>query len=373
MMKILVLFCRIIVGSLFIFSGVIKANDTIGFSYKLSEYFTVFGLDFLMPFAVFLSFSITIFEIFIGCLLISGKKRNFTSWSLLIMILFFTFLTFYSAYFNKVTDCGCFGDAIKLTPWESFIKDIILLFCILIIFFNQHLIIPFPDFSRSVTINKINWIILGLSIAFPFYTYNYLPVKDFRPYAINKNIKEGMKTCYELGLPCTEEVTIYIVKDKNTGEMLRMDSNEWSQKMDQYDFVSATEDVKIITKGYEPPIHDFSIELNGYDITDSILESNIVYLFICYDITKSSDKNISFINKFYENCQKDQITFIGVSASSYTSTNNFSNKYNIMFDYAFSDETALKTIIRSNPGLIKIEKGQVTEKWHYNNFGDLIK
>lgn len=372
-MRILVFICRFLVGFLFVFSGVIKANDTIGFSYKLAEYFTVFGIDFLIPLALFLSFGITIFEIFLGCLLISGKKIKFTSWSLLIMILFFTFLTFYSAYFNKVTDCGCFGDAIKLTPWESFTKDIILLFLIVIIFFNQILITPLADFSRKITIDRINWIILIFSVGFPFYTYNYLPVKDFRPYAVNKNIKEGMKTCYELGLPCTEEVAIYLVKDKKTGDLLKMDSNEWLQAMDQYEFVNTTEDVHVITKGYEPPIHDFSIEFNGYDITDSILESRVVYLVVCYDINKVNDKNISLLNKLYENCKKDNITFLGISASSYTSISDFASKYNIMFDYAFADETTLKTIIRSNPGLIRLDSGEVTSKWHYNNFDDLIK
>ena len=135
-MKILVGISRIVVGILFIFSGLIKLNDPIGFSFKLQDYFApgVLDLEFLIPYSLLLAIFIVIFEVLLGVMLLVGYLRKFTVWSLLLMIVFFTFLTFYSAYFNKVTDCGCFGDAIKLTPWESFTKDVILLVFILILF-----------------------------------------------------------------------------------------------------------------------------------------------------------------------------------------------------------------------------------------------
>jgi uncharacterized membrane protein YphA (DoxX/SURF4 family) len=124
-MKYLVIFSRFIVGVLFIISGLIKANDPLGFSYKLEEYFAVFGWDFFKPMALSLSVAITVFEIICGVAVLIGSRMRLFAWLLLLMILFFTFLTFYSAYFNKVTDCGCFGDALHLTPWQSFSKDII--------------------------------------------------------------------------------------------------------------------------------------------------------------------------------------------------------------------------------------------------------
>ena len=138
MIKIIAHIFRYFVGFLFIFSGLIKLNDPIGFSFKLEEYFgpTVFNLDFLIPIVLPMAIFIVILEVVLGIFLIIGFKKKFTLWSLLLMIIFFTFLTWYSAYFNKVTDCGCFGDAIKLTPWESFTKDVVLLVMIGFIFFT---------------------------------------------------------------------------------------------------------------------------------------------------------------------------------------------------------------------------------------------
>mgnify|MGYP003310763563 FL=1 len=148
-MKIITFIFRYFVGSLFIFSGLIKLNDPIGFSFKLEEYFgpTVFDIDFLIPLVLPMAIFIVIFEVVLGVFLILGYKKEFTIWSLLLMIIFFTFLTWYSAYFNKVTDCGCFGDAIKLTPWESFTKDVILLIMIAFLFFKKDLLKPLLNSS----------------------------------------------------------------------------------------------------------------------------------------------------------------------------------------------------------------------------------
>src|SRR5690606_22005492 len=138
-MKILVGIIRIFVGVLFIISGFVKLNDPLGFSYKLQEYFSaqVLNLEFLIPFSLVLAIMLVVFELVLGIMLLIGYLPKFTTWSLLIMIVFFTFLTFYSAYFNKVTDCGCFGDAMPLTPWQSFTKDVVLLVLILFLFFNR--------------------------------------------------------------------------------------------------------------------------------------------------------------------------------------------------------------------------------------------
>ena len=143
-MKYLIHISRIFVGGLFIFSGLIKLNDPIGFSFKLEEYFgaTVLDLPFFIPYALIIAVFVVVFEVLLGVFLLIGYKPKFTVWSLLGMIIFFTFLTFYSAYYNKVTDCGCFGDAIKLTPWESFTKDIILLVFIIVLFLGVKHIKP---------------------------------------------------------------------------------------------------------------------------------------------------------------------------------------------------------------------------------------
>ena len=136
-MKTLSWISRMLVGALFIVSGLIKANDAVGFSYKLVEYFTVFETPWFNDYAVLIAAFVCILEIILGVAVIFGTRMVTVAWLLLLMIVFFTFLTFYSAYFNKVTDCGCFGDALKLTPWESFTKDLVLLFFVLIIFFDR--------------------------------------------------------------------------------------------------------------------------------------------------------------------------------------------------------------------------------------------
>ena len=192
MIKIIVHLFRYFVGALFIFSGLIKLNDPIGFSFKLEEYFgpTVFDLDFLIPIVLPMAIFIVIFEVILGIFLIIGFKKEFTLWSLLLMIIFFTFLTWYSAYFNKVTDCGCFGDAIKLTPWESFSKDVILLIMIAFLFVKKDLVNPILNLN-------VQKLIIGTSLLICFYiTYfvlNHLPILDFRAYKIGDNIIENMR------------------------------------------------------------------------------------------------------------------------------------------------------------------------------------
>src|SRR5690606_21207084 len=191
-MKILIGFARIVVGLLFIFSGLIILNDPVGFSFKLQDYFApeVLNLEFLMPYALILAIFLVIIEVVLGVSLLLGYLRSFTLWMLLLMIVFFTFLTFYSAYFNKVTDCGCFGDAIPLTPWQSFWKDVILLVLILILFAGKKYIRPLMTTNiRSLVVMLTFVVCLGIA----YYVLQHLPIIDFRPYKIGANIAEGMR------------------------------------------------------------------------------------------------------------------------------------------------------------------------------------
>ena len=200
-MKYLVGISRIIVGVLFIISGLIKLNDPVGFSFKLKDYFApeVLDLGFLVPYALLIAIFVVIFEVLLGVALLLGYLKKFTLWALLLMIVFFTFLTFYSAYFNKVTDCGCFGDAIKLTPWESFTKDIVLLILILILFVGRKYIQPFfTKGIRSILIFASFVFCLGIT----YYVLLHLPIIDFRPYKIGANIKEGMTVPEDAPGPC---------------------------------------------------------------------------------------------------------------------------------------------------------------------------
>ena len=178
-MKVLVGVSRIFVGVLFIISGLIKLNDPVGFSFKLGDYFApeVLNLPFLEPYALVIAVLVVILEVLLGVMLIVGYAKKFTLWSLLLMIVFFTFLTFYSAYFNKVTDCGCFGDALKLTPWESFSKDVVLLILILFLYNGSRYIQPF--FSKGVRSISV-FISLILCLWLGLHVLEHLPVIDFR-------------------------------------------------------------------------------------------------------------------------------------------------------------------------------------------------
>ncbi len=360
-MKYIVTICRFLVGTLFIISGLIKANDALGFSYKLAEYFEVFGMEWLKPASLALAMLICIFEVLCGVTTITGTWPKATAWALTLMIVFFTFLTFYSAYFNKVTDCGCFGDALKLTPWGSFTKDIVLLVLILPIFLHRNHIQSFLSPKADT------YIVLGTTLIitwFTLYTYKHLPVIDFRPYAIGKNIQEGMKLPPDA---IKDSIAMVFIYEKG-GQRFEFSPAEIGKADSTFTFVDRID--KVVRKGDLPPIHDFSISKDGSDYTEDILDKEgYTFLLICYNIN-NTDKDVfaQKINSFTAACDKAQIPFIGISASVNTEVETFRHEVQAAFDFYTADETTLKTIIRSNPGLVLLKKGTVVGKWHFNDF-----
>lgn len=362
-MKYLVGFSRIIVGVLFIISGFIKLNDPVGFSFKLEEYFSqgVLDLPFLEPYALAISIFVVIFEVLLGVMLLVGFRVKFTMWSLLLMIVGFTFLTFYSAYFNKVTDCGCFGDAIKLTPWESFTKDIILLVFIVILFKGQRFIKPI---FGSSTKRFVTLLALLVSITYCWYVLNHLPVIDFRPYKIGANIEEGMSVPEDAPKPIYDYAWKFNVEGE---ERIIVTQGVYPQVDGEFIDVETTE----VQKGYEPPIHDFTIEKEGVDLKDSLLQVPKLVMVIAYDLRKTNEDVYSEVSRITENAKKKGYTVIGMSASNETQTQNLINSHNLNFDFYFTDETTLKTIVRSNPGFLVLQHGTIQQKVHYNDLEDL--
>lgn len=422
MIKVLEFISRVLVGSLFIVSGLIKANDPLGFSYKLEEYFAadVLNLPFFEPWALQLAIIICVVEIVLGVAVLLGSKIKLVSWSLLLMIIFFTFLTFYSAYFNKVTDCGCFGDALKFTPWQSFTKDVILFFFIAIIFIRQKHITPnikredlfyfgfslffvalfsvmviswnFPIIFAIITFGVVyalknmvklpasDWIIAGaatvLSFGYSWYCVEHLPVRDFRPYAEGKSIVDGMKSCEELGLPCPKFGYNYSLKNNSTGEEKVLSDKEYLSsgiwEDSNWEIVETSEPITI-EAGYEPPVHDFNLsDVDGFEVTEDILTAEKIVLVIAYDIDKTDEGSQADLNTLLEQVQAQNIPVYGLSASNYESTDAFRHKHQIMYPYLSGDAIMLKTVIRSNPGIVVLNKGTVTGKWHYNDIPDLV-
>ncbi len=380
-MAILTHISRFLVGGLFIFSGFIKANDPVGFSYKLKEYFEVFtaavkdgNFEFFtgffegmahiaLPLAVILCAS----EIILGAMLLIGYKSNLTLWLLLGQIAFFTFLTFYSACFNKVTTCGCFGDFLVLKPWTSFWKDIVLLILITLLFAGRKNINPL---TNPLVTNTLFILALLFSLGFPIYAIRNLPPLDFRAYKIGNNIKEKMKKGE--GYQDAVIETGFIYENLKTGEKKHFDLKNypWQDTLNWKWF--ATDNVVVKEAQSPPKITDFTVNtFDGVNITDSILnDKNYSFWLIMHDInlTANNETLIAKINDFYKLATQSGYKIIALTASSAADVDKFKHTHNVLVDFAMVDGTVLKTMIRSNPGLILVKDGAVIMNWHHNNF-----
>lgn len=356
-MKYIVGLARIFVGILFIISGLVKLNDPVGFSFKLKDYFApeVLDLQFLVPYALLLAIFLVIFEVLLGVSLLLGYMKKFTLWALLLMIVFFTFLTFYSAYFNKVTDCGCFGDAIPLTPWESFTKDVVLLVLILLLFAGQKFIRPlFTSATRSLLVFAIFVVCLGIA----YYVLRHLPIIDFRPYKIGANIKEGMTIPEDAPGPVYEYAWTFNVN----GEEKTITTNG---EYPQVDGELVNTETQMIQEGYTPPIHDFTIERDGEEYTEHFLDMENLVVVVAYSLGNTEKDGYPPIKEVTDRALKNGYNVIGLSASSQEMTEALAETYKLNFKFYFCDETTLKTIVRSNPGLLELDNGTIKQKLHW--------
>jgi uncharacterized membrane protein YphA (DoxX/SURF4 family) len=351
-MKIPAQIARVIVGLLFIFSGLIKINDPVGTELKLEEYFEVFATDFsafhdlfvsLIPLALYLSVFLCAAEIVLGVALLVGYKPRTTAIMLLVIILFFTFLTFYSAYFNKVTDCGCFGDAIKLTPWTSFGKDIFLLVLILVIVYYR------KRFKANPTgIIVILSTIASLGIA--FYALRHLPPVDLLPYRVGANIPAQMKPSEPLRYKYTFE------KDGNTFEYESYPS----------DTTLKFKDMKVINEDAKPKITDYKVWNDEADFTEETFKGKKLFLILknFVDINTAAFPDIS---KLIASINDKGIDPIILTSGSSAETAQFLKEHQLSVPFYYADATVLKTISRSNPGIWLLKDGTVMGKWHYND------
>lgn len=362
-MKILTPISRIFVGILFIISGFIKLNDPLGFSYKLQEYFSpeVLNLPFLEPYALAISVFVVVFEVVLGVFLLIGYKPKFTLWSLLLMIVFFTFLTFYSAYFDKVKDCGCFGDALKLTPWESFTKDVVLLALIIIIFFGRKYITPI--FSPIVT-NSIAALSLILSLAFGYHVLMHLPSIDFRAYKIGDNLLQNMSIPPDAPKAVQEFTWTFDVD----GEQQTI-VTDGSYPNIEGTYVGV--ETRIVEEGFQPSILDFSIESEDEDFTEYYLNAERLLMLVSYNLETAEKEGLLKLKAISDEALQKGYTVIGLSASGEDVKNRIKQEYDLKFEFFICDEKALKTVVRSNPGALQLEKGTVQQKVHWNDIEDL--
>lgn len=311
---------RVIVGVLFIFSGFVKLVDPMGSQYKFEEYFSegVLNIEFLIPYALQFSIFLILVEILLGVALLVGYKSKATITSLKVIILFFLFLTWYSAYYNKVTDCGCFGDAIKLTPWQSFYKDVIL--TILIFFIGSY-----AKYIKPIRTNSLPGLVVFssfvIALIIMYVSLYHLPVVDFRAYKIGTDIKAGMQY-------------------KGDGKI--------------------------------PPIHDFMLEDEQNDLVNQILKMDKVMLVIASSLEKSEFEGFVEVKKAALSAKKKGYKVYGATASFSEIIQLTQKEYNLPFKFLFCDETTLRTMIRANPGVIILKKGVIINKKSWRDV-DAIK
>ena len=369
-MRVFYTLSRYLVGLILIFSGAIKINDPVGTQIKLEEYFSLFSTDFtsifeiLIPYALMISVFLCCLEIVIGVALIINYRMKLISKILLGLIVFFTFLTFYSAYFNKVTDCGCFGDAIKLTPWQSFYKDLILLSFSLIIYF-LHSKLRYQDgffkikiFEDNVFKNGVIIFISVISLIISYTAINFLPFIDFRPYKVGNYIPDLMQP---------SEVLKY---------SYIMEKNGRNYEFDNYpnDESFTFKEIKLLNPEAEPKISDYSLWNEDGDFTNESFLGNKLFIVI-HDVNKLGIDRRK-INEFIIKLKKlkSDINFwvepIVLTSSDSKSLSLFLDKHKISIKSIYGDVSVLKTMIRSNPGFLLMRNGTVRGKWHFNKFPD---
>ncbi|EHQ25433.1 BT_3928 family protein [Mucilaginibacter paludis] len=362
-------FCRIFVGVLFIFSGLIKANDPLGFSYKLEEYFEVFHTTFLNGLAVELAIFLCALEMFFGFALLIGAYSKKIAWGLLLLIVFFSFLTFYSAAFKVVQTCGCFGDAIVLTPWQSFSKDLVLFVLIIVIFINRDKIHPL--FKNESAEKGIIIVATILSFGVGIYTYNFLPVIDFLPYKIGANIPDEMKT--PPGAKADEYELTYHLKNKKTGETKVMTNAEYLKtaiwKDSNWQIMGEPES-RLLKKGFSPKIVDLAIsDAQGNDYTKELL-SNPFYnvIIVAYNLDKTNAEAINKLNAITLDLAKNyNIRTVLLTSNSAQDADAFSKAHHLFSEVFYADAVPLKSMVRASPGVLLLKNGTIINKWHYHS------
>lgn len=350
---------RIIVGLVFAFSGFAKGLDPLGTAYLIEEYFMIYGIDWDINSALIFSITISTSEFVIGASLLFNAHVKIFSWILSPLIVFLTFFTLYIAIYKPVSNCGCFGDVIKLTHWQTFYKNLFLIIFIYIIFiYRKDFISPFSVFGQNIIL--LFFVIIFAN--FSYYQYNHLPIIDLGKWKI------GNKMFIEDN---TEEKIYIIYKNIETGEKKEFifPDYPWNDSiwLSKWEFIDQRTEGQILNKNYD--LYIFTND--GEDITKQIIENqNPQLLFITWDIQKVSKNSFIKVKKLEEFCLKNSISIIGLSCNSNKEVNLLTTKHNIGFTFYNANDIILKTMIRSNPGLILLKDSIVLKKWHYNDFPD---
>lgn len=362
-MKFVKHFARIVVGLTFIFSGFVKGIDPLGSAYKFTDYFNAIHLEWLtwaaLPLGILLSFT----EFAIGVALLFNTFLRFFSWLALLFMVFFTGLTLWIAIENPVTDCGCFGDALVISNWETFYKNVVLILLSIIVFIYRKNMKGLPGKKAGFSLSLLSVVAYA---AIVIHSYSHLPVFDFRPFKVGVNIPDAMAVPADAPQAVYENIFHY--KNKNTGEIetFTEENYPWQDTVN-YEFHDM--ESNLVQEGYEPPIHDFRIETpEGDDILDFfIYDENYVFMLIAYDLNKTSLKPQEKINTLANWALNEGMAFICLTSSLPDESQAFAEMHGAPYEFFNTDEITLKTIVRSNPGLMVIKNGTIVAKYHYND------
>lgn len=360
MTRVFIWISRYILAITFIFSGFVKGVDPLGSAYKFGDYFMAFGLDFLMPLALPLSFVLCAAELVIGLLLLANVRIRLASWGALVFMSVFTPLTLVLAIFNPVSDCGCFGDAIILTNWETFFKNLPLLAASVFLVVKRNKLQPVMPLVWDMVVFVL---LAAISFLPSIHGYRNLPLIDFRPYSIGTNMPEAMT--YPEDAPQDEYKTLLYYQKDGVVKEFTQDNFPWQDST----WVFVDSKSVLVKQGYQLPIKDFTItDLYGWDMTDSILSYHgYTMLAVAYRLDKTNTEAVAKLNELYFKAKEQGINFFCLTSSTSEDIDRFVSATGVAFPFLQGDEIMLKTPIRSNPGLMLLDEGTIIGKWHYRN------
>ncbi len=358
------LLSRIILGMVFIFSGFVKAVDPLGSAYKFADYFIAFRLGFLefltLPIGVLLS----AFELVLGITLILGYRKRIIFWITMWFMVFFTVLTFILAIFNPVSDCGCFGDALILTNWQTFLKNLVLMVFVLILWFARK-----KESGNGPAIRE--WVVIGgffvMVSLFSIWNYRHLPLIDFRPYDVGTVISEKMEI--PEGMPMDEYRTTLIYRNRESGKSTSFTMDDYPKDTLLWEFENS--ESKLVKRGYEPPIYDFAMmDEYGNERVDEILsDRGYSLIMISHDLPEARESALAAAGDWSQlEILADDFSFYAVTSTTSSEVEAISAELGLGYRFLAADEIMLKTIVRSNPGFILLKSGAIMGKWGWRDF-----
>ncbi len=362
-MKHIITISRYLLAVVFIFSGFVKGVDPLGSAYKFHDYFMAFHLNFLDSLSLTFSFVLCAAELAIGLLLLFGVQLRLAAWGAFLFMLVFTPLTLVLAIFNPVSDCGCFGDAIHLSNWQTFYKNILFFAAALLLFIKRN---NFEEYYPKWRKYVLSGLLLVISFLPSIYGYYNLPLYDFRPYKIGVNIHNDM--IIPEGAPADEYSTLlYYQKD---GVVKEFDESNYPWNDSTWTFVDSKS--TLVKSGYTPPIHNFALVTHeGRDITEEFVNaSGYNFLVVSTRLDRSNTNSFKKFTELYYKAKEHGYGFVCATSTSHDEILRFAEENAIPFQFVTADEVTLKTIIRSNPGLLLLYNGTIIGKWHWRNLPD---